>query len=407
MTLAATQPVPIARPQAGWLSWAPFLGMSWTWCIGMFLPVILVRDYGILGWIVFAVPNVIGAAAMGWVIRSAESSERIVNDHWMACSLFSGVTIAFHMFFVVAVIAPLALSMTAGAQGQARSDEAMDLALGGVLAVAILLYVYMTRRPDADRTLAWVTLLISAAVIVVVLPELSLTHLNTAKLLPIKGTNPSDLVWLAPVCVFGFLGCPYLDLTFHRARQFSNQARASFGVGFVGVFFPMIIFTLLYAQAMTGGSMTRLVAALLFIHMAVQSSFTIAAHARELQRNGRIAAIAAAVLTVFSVGLFWSLHSQNGTNIRTGEMIYRSFMGFYGLIFPAYVWLVMLPGHGRVGPTIPRLIVYGVIVLIALPMFTLGFLFQRPIWLVPGLAVVLLARLAIRSDAEIRGFEPV
>ena len=27
-----------------------------------------------------------------------------------------------------------------------------------------------------------------------------------------------DLLWLAPVIVFGFLLCPYLDLSFHHAR---------------------------------------------------------------------------------------------------------------------------------------------------------------------------------------------
>src|SRR6266404_3216610 len=52
-----------------WLGWAVFLAVSWTWCIGMFLPVLLVRDYGLWGWIVFAVPNMIGAAAMGWVMH--------------------------------------------------------------------------------------------------------------------------------------------------------------------------------------------------------------------------------------------------------------------------------------------------------------------------------------------------
>ncbi|HTL30770.1 MAG TPA: hypothetical protein VL282_16180, partial [Tepidisphaeraceae bacterium] len=37
-----------------WIGWAIYLGMSWTWCIGMFLPVLLVRDYGFWGWLVFA-----------------------------------------------------------------------------------------------------------------------------------------------------------------------------------------------------------------------------------------------------------------------------------------------------------------------------------------------------------------
>ena len=45
------------------LPWAIYLGASWTWCIGMFLPVLLVREYGAWAWVVFAVPNVISCAA--------------------------------------------------------------------------------------------------------------------------------------------------------------------------------------------------------------------------------------------------------------------------------------------------------------------------------------------------------
>jgi hypothetical protein len=51
------------------------------------------------------------------------------------------------------------------------------------------------------------------------------------------------LASLAPVCVFGFLACPYLDLTFHRARQRSNRPRASFGWGFGFFFLLMFVFT--------------------------------------------------------------------------------------------------------------------------------------------------------------------
>src|SRR5437588_1246526 len=79
--------------------YAVFLAVSWTWCIGMFLPVILVREYGVWGWIIFAVPNVIGAAAMGWVIRSTERSEAIVRAHHAALAAFSFVTVSFQIFF--------------------------------------------------------------------------------------------------------------------------------------------------------------------------------------------------------------------------------------------------------------------------------------------------------------------
>src|SRR5438105_14205353 len=81
--------------------WAIFLACSWTWCIGMFLPVLLVRDYGVWGWVVFAVPNVIGAAAMGWTVRDAEHSRRLVGAHRLAADSFSWVTIAFQMFILL------------------------------------------------------------------------------------------------------------------------------------------------------------------------------------------------------------------------------------------------------------------------------------------------------------------
>src|SRR5947209_11222754 len=80
--------------------WAFFLACSWTWCIGMFLPVLLVRNWGIWAWIVFAVPNIIGAAAMGLVISSRQQSENILINHRTAIAVFSLITIAFHIYFV-------------------------------------------------------------------------------------------------------------------------------------------------------------------------------------------------------------------------------------------------------------------------------------------------------------------
>jgi hypothetical protein len=92
------------RSGGHWLPWAMFLGMSWTWCIGMFLPVLLVRDYGVMGWIIFAVPNVLGAAAMGWTIRDRSASVQIVTAHASASQWFSIVTVAFHIAFVLCLL---------------------------------------------------------------------------------------------------------------------------------------------------------------------------------------------------------------------------------------------------------------------------------------------------------------
>src|SRR3954454_24069926 len=104
MTLLEYQSPQTTREQLAvpvkWLGWAGYLGMSWTWCIGMFLPVLLVRDYDIWGWIVFAIPNVVGAAAMGWIL-TREGSEQITQHHRAAVNAFSIITIAFQLFFLI------------------------------------------------------------------------------------------------------------------------------------------------------------------------------------------------------------------------------------------------------------------------------------------------------------------
>ncbi len=65
----------------------------------MFLPALLLRDYGWWGFVVFAVPNVVGAAAMGWVLRPG-ASEAILARHRPMCEAFSLATIAFQAYFI-------------------------------------------------------------------------------------------------------------------------------------------------------------------------------------------------------------------------------------------------------------------------------------------------------------------
>jgi hypothetical protein len=383
-----------------WLGWAVFLGISWTWCIGMFLPVILVRDYGFWAWVVFAVPNVVGAAATGWILRSRQSSAEIATIHEPACRVFSAVTIAFHLFFAVAVIAPLGSSVT-------RKDQTMETMLGAVLTIATLMYLYMTRRGGGDRVLAWGTLVISLVAMVYVTLEISdIAGFNPEKMHPLGMAFHTDLVWLAPVCLFGFLGCPYLDLTFHRARQSADAPRKAFGVGFGAVFFIMIIFTLIYARAFASNGVTGWIAIFLVVHLSVQSAYTIAAHARELRQRGEPYAILSAGLALGAWLAYWFLpDSVLVGHLNAGEVIYRIFMGFYGLLFPAYVWLVMLPGRGRAAPSRQNLLIFAAAVIAAMPMFWLGFVAQKLIWLVPGLAVVLLARLLVSDRARRGGFD--
>ena len=89
-----------AHLDSGWrsaLAWGCYLGSSWTWVIALFFPIMLLRDYGLWGWVAFAVPNVFGAAAMGTVL-TAQSSRHLVAQHRDLCLRFSEVTIALHAF---------------------------------------------------------------------------------------------------------------------------------------------------------------------------------------------------------------------------------------------------------------------------------------------------------------------
>ncbi len=74
------------------------------------------------------------------------------------------------------------------------------------------------------------------------------------------------------------------------------------------------------------------------------------------------------------------------------EVVYRGFMAFYGLVFPAYVWICMIPNAGWAlgnrgrggtagscgcsaagGSCWPR------------PCYWMGFIEHEEAWLVPGL----------------------
>ncbi len=177
------------------LGWAAFVACSWTWCIGMYLPVLLVRDFGVAGWFVFTIPNVIGAAAMGWVLQSPGSAAELARRHWPAAVLFSLVTILFHAFFVGWIVRPLI--------GDMAEVTAITAAIG---------FYLLGRRGRADLPIAGVLLSLSLIAFVVAASLPRHAPVGPAGIRPGAG-----LLYLSPVIVFGFLLCPYLDLTFLRA----------------------------------------------------------------------------------------------------------------------------------------------------------------------------------------------
>jgi hypothetical protein len=369
------------QPKSAVLGWATYLACSWTWCIGLFLPVLLVREFGTLGFLVFAVPNVVGAALMGALLPSANASAELAHMHRPALVVFSVVTIAFHLFFSTWMLPRLV-----GPIG-----PVFVLALA-----ALLLSAAMRRRDSID--------LIAAAVVFAITVGVAL--FGVRRWLDFSWAPASDpvaIAALAPVCAFGFLLCPYLDLTLHRARQRTSPVggRIAFGLGFCVLFLCVIALSYGYARplapAVDAEAAKRLVKAFawpLGLYMALQIAYTVAIHVVEVIPDAKAAgggqlAIAGVAIAVATAAGLASNRGALLLGLDAGEVIYRCFMGFYGLFFPAYVWLCML----HRSPSRRALFVCATSTLVALPLFFMGFVQGRMILLVPGVAVVLLARL--------------
>jgi hypothetical protein len=353
----------------------------------MFLPVLLVRDLGLWGWMVFAVPNVVGAAAMGWVLSEPDRSERMVREHLAACSAFSAVTIAFHVFFLLWFVPRLV--------GLPSAAIAFALA-------AVYLLITAT-RDNLDLPVAAIVWAFSLAMFALFVSRPAYENAP-----PVSKDFAMGAIWLAPVCIFGFVFCPYLDLTFHRARQAVDPAgsRIAFGVGFGVCFFAMIVFSLLYATTLIPllspewrDHLRPVLGAFVAAHMIVQAAFTLSVHTRsfvtmETRRGAVLMLVVLAQLALF-LGLGANLLPRYH-GLDAGEVIYRLFMAFYGLVFPAYVWLCIVPGRDGLAGVTPakvRAMVLGV--LVAAPMFWMGFIENRMGWLIPGLLAVLLSRFTV------------
>lgn len=402
-----------APPRAAWLEvilWAGYLACSWTWCIGLFLPVLLVRDYGIMGWVVFAIPNVIGAAAMGWVLREG-MSERIVRDHAQAIELFRLVTVVFQLWFLLAYLMP------------PMGNDAIILPAGGRLAIvgALLAGLVLGLRPGLG-VVAWIFSIGCAA--------FAFSKGDLA--LPVASPEASGLglLWLAPVCAFGFALCPYLDPTFHQARQATRggTALAAFTVGFGVMFLAMIVLTLFYADwaramASNAGGIAASAAVFIAMHIGLQLSYTCTVHARATPGHGTWSAsrIGFAMLLAGAAALA-TAYLPDHSGLQAREIVYRVFMSFYGLVFPAYVWICMAPLTSGVGGNtareasgaksasssfmgLPRrtLKLLCVTIGMALPFYWMGFIERQELWLAPGLGIVLAGRLLVRGRSAADG----
>ncbi len=198
----------------------------------MFLPVLLVRDFGPWAWAVFAIPNVIGAAAMGRVLRDAEASREITDAHTEACTAFSAVTILFQVTFV-------------GWIGRLLVGNWAAVLMLGTVALTLAISQRGRRAEWAMAAGLFVFSVVAFAVALSSGREMILAGFPTR-----WDEESTALPYLAMVCMLGFGLCPYLDLTFHKARQATSPAAGlgAFIFGFGGPFLLMLVFTLWYAR---------------------------------------------------------------------------------------------------------------------------------------------------------------
>jgi hypothetical protein len=268
--------------------------------------------------------------------------------------------------------------------------------------MVIVMYLLIARPNRRDLFLSAVVLVVSY----VVLRLAGFTGgLDT---LPSRGPLAStpNLRSLAAVCCFGFLLCPYLDLTFHRVRQSAGPllARSAFVLGFV-VFFPFILIcSLRYGPFLAplindpnALRFARTPAVIIGLYMSLQSAFTIAVHARELigdltpANRGRAIVLAVAVFLVPVILGIVSQEPLRFFGLAGGEVFYRCFMGFYALYFPAYVYLCIIPGR-------TSFLVYAVAVILATPLFFAAFILNHMPLILPALTLILLAKLLPRKQ---------
>jgi hypothetical protein len=355
----------------------------------MYLPAILLRDYGWSGFLAFAVPNVVGCAAFGFIVKSSARSRRLVAAHERLMKWFSAVTVAFHGFFL-AWISPRLFP-------EGISDAAAAAIAAGVFVGAGLCGIRL-------RWKWWLALgaLVWAGSLALVVAHDGPTFEGPPQHLLFAG---GDAAWLVPIMAFGFLLCPLVDLTFHRAMQ--KAKRPATFVVFAGAFSLMILLTCAYAQDAFAG-----LAPFIAAHLLLQAAFTVAVHSKLLVRSSggaRLPLDFALQLTliVLSVILgFWVSHDP-----ARGEAIYLRFLVFYGLVTPVLILATWRSSQGerpRAGgretpnPTTPLWIPW-VVILVCIPIFEAG-LIGRRLWMPAAAIGVILVFFASLRRANRRRF---
>lgn len=307
----------------------------------------------------FAIPNVIGCTLFGYIVRTPERSKALVERYARAMSWFAIVTIAFHAFFIVMMM----LMHCENANPLLTRFLPFGIVIvGGVVALL------------PSRVWPYLALIVWAT-------SLAIGY----SLLPIENeisqSRPwQDVIWLTPIVTFGFLFCPYLDPTFHRAIQCSPSKHA-FGV-FGITFGAMIGVTCLYhnviLETLTVG---------IGIHLVIQTLFTIGAHFREGARVNNRKNRRRFVCFAFVAGLIAIEAAHRPHAVEEGlTNDYLRFFVFYGLVFPGLVSTFMAT---RRAFSTKRVMVFSIVAVASLPFLEWGYIGESP-WLTVLPAIALL-----------------
>jgi hypothetical protein len=154
----------------------------------------------------------------------------------------------------------------------------------------------------------------------------------------------------------------------------------------------MIVFTLFYATHFF--ALPAVAAWAMFVHMGLQICFTVNVHAACLQGDaetrGEVGShrtwLALALAVGLATGTIGRLSPEATATIglTPGEILYRCFMSFYGLVAPAYVLIGLSRRRARWGWV-------AVVVGIAAPAYWIAFVQRQMAVALVGGAVVLAA----------------
>lgn len=314
------------------LSRGAFLACSWTWCIGMWLPVYLIHDFGVIGWVAFAIPNVAGAMAVGVVHRTPAAATRFRERGIGVMRWFSVVTILFHLGFFAWIFLD---------QRPAGVPEA-----GAWLVPALALGIGWALSRLSSRGWGMLALAVIPVALVLMFAAMLTTSIDVLAVPAMEGavTATGALPLFAVGLAFGFLLCPHLDLTILRVREETpgTTGTTAFILGFGVMFLMMITLTAFYA----GGVLLGWFSVYFLAHFFVQGTFTIGAHLRELRERGWPGGKAgrggffAVALACAAIGV-WATGAEPILNKPMSRVMYESYLWFYALPFPAAAWFLL------------------------------------------------------------------